>query len=302
VLAEACEGKLSPITWFRTDWQRGGAATGTAEFQLGGGRTAPVVVKLPVVQRELLWISRLQDGNDQQASVVPRLYASGDALGGYDLAWMVVERFSHGPLGAHWHDDHTVRMAEAAARFYAGAGRYPVDQAARDEPWEELVDDARESLRVNDVPRRKQWRTAVKTLRSRLGPIVEQWEARDAGEWLHGDLHLANAMCRVSLESGPVCLIDFGEVRCGHWVEDAIYLERQLWAKPQRLKAHKPVREIAVARRALGLTVDEDYPRLAMVRRALLAGTAPKYLKSEGDPRHLEACLDWLERALVDLK
>ncbi len=302
VLAEACEGRLSPITWFRADWQRGGAATGTAEFQLDAGETARVVVKLPVVPRELLWVNRLQDDEDQRGPVVPRLYASGDALAGYDLAWMVIERVAHGPLGAHWHDDHTARIAEAAARFYAGAARFPVDQAPRRELWEEMVDDARESLRVNEVPRSSQWRAAIKKLRGRLGPIVAEWEARDTDQWLHGDLHLANAMSRDSMESGPVCLIDFGEVRPGHWVEDAIYLERQLWARPQRLKAHKPVKEIAAARRSLGLTVDDDYPRLAMIRRALLAGTAPKYLKSEGDPRHLEACLDWLERALIELK
>jgi Ser/Thr protein kinase RdoA (MazF antagonist) len=166
----------------------------------------------------------------------------------------------------------------------------------------ELVEGARESLQVNDVPRRSQWRAMIKKLRGRLGPIVAEWEARDAGHWLHGDLHLANVMSRDSMESGPVCLIDFGEVRSGHWVEDAIYLERQLWARPQRLKAHKPAREIAAARRSLGLTVDEDYPRLAMIRRALMAATAPRFLKSEGDPRHLDACLDWLERALVELK
>jgi hypothetical protein len=302
VLAEACEGRLSPITWFRADWQRGGAATGTAEFQLDAGQTTRVVVKLPVVPREVLWVGRLQDEQDQREPVVPRLYASGDALAGYDLAWMVIERVAHGPLGAHWHDGHTVRMAEAAARFYAVAGKYPVDQAAREEPWEELVDGARESLRINDVPRHARWRTALKALRGRLGPIVEQWEARDKGQWMHGDLHLANAMSRESVESGPVCLIDFGQVRPGHWIEDAVYLERQLWARPQRLKASKPVREVAAARRALGLTVEEDYARLAMIRRALMAGTAPKYLKSEGDPRHLGACLDWVERALVELK
>ena len=49
MLAEACEGRLSTITWFRTDWQRGGAATGTAVFEGNGGAPAPVVVKLPVV-------------------------------------------------------------------------------------------------------------------------------------------------------------------------------------------------------------------------------------------------------------
>ena len=69
-----------------------------------------------------------------------------------------------------------------------------------------------------------------------------------------------------------------------------------------RIDAARPVRAIAQARRSAGLAVDDDYPRLAMVRRALLAGTAPRFLQSEGDPRHLEACLEWLERALVELK
>ena len=42
--------------------------------------------------------------------------------------------------------------------------------------------------------------------------------------------------------------------------------------------------------------------RLAMIRRGLLAATAPKFIRSEGHPRHLEACLKWLEAANVDLK
>jgi hypothetical protein len=301
VIAEACAGRLSPITWYRADWQRGGAATGTAAFTLDDGSTARVVVKLPVVPRERMWITRLQDDDDADA-VVPRLYASGHTLAGYDLAWIVIERVEHGPLGARWHDDHTARIAEAAARFHARAAAFPVDQAARSEPWAELVDGARESLRDNQVPRLKRWRVAVKTLRSRLGPIVEQWEARDTAQWVHGDLHLANAMSRVSMEAGPVCLVDFGEVRAGNWVEDAVFLERQLWARPERLKDRKPVRELAAARRKLGLAVEDDYHRLAMIRRALMAGTAPRFLQSEGDPRHLEACLDWLERALDELK
>ncbi len=84
VLADACEGRLSDITWFRTDWQRGGAATGTARYRLREGRVVDVVVKLPVVQRELLWMQRLQDSNGQGSAeglVVGRLYASGQTLG-----------------------------------------------------------------------------------------------------------------------------------------------------------------------------------------------------------------------------
>jgi hypothetical protein len=38
-----------------------------------------------------------------------------------------------------------------------------------------------------------------------------------------------------------------------------------------------------------------------MIRRALLAGTAPKFMRSEGHPRHLQACLNWLETALAEL-
>ncbi len=297
VLGDACDGKLSEITWFKADWQRGGAATGTATYRLDGGETADVVVKLPVVQRELLWMRRLQ-----KASVVPKLYASGDTLGGYDLAWVVIERFPYGPLGTHWHDDHTERVADAAARFYEASSHYPVDLDPVKEPWADLLRDAQESLNINDVPNKPQWKKAVKTLRGRLEVISESWEARDATQWLHGDLHLANAMSRVGLESGPVCLIDLAEVRAGHWIEDAVYFERQLWGRPDRLKTHKPVKAIAGARRRRGLSVEDNYARLAMVRRALLAGTAPKYLKSEGDRRHLETCLDWLERALVELK
>jgi hypothetical protein len=101
---------------------------------------------------------------------------------------------------------------------------------------------------------------------------------------------------------GPVCLIDLAEVHAGHWIEDAVYLERQLWARPERLKAHKPVREIAAARKRLGLSVDADYARLAMARRALLAATAPRFLKSEGHPAYLDACLGWLEIALSEFK
>ena len=299
VLAEACEGRLSEVTWFRTDWQRGGAATGTALYRLADAATVAVVVKLPVVHRELLWMRRLQDGGD---NVVPRLYASGETLGGYDLSWLVIEHFDQGPLGTHWHDDHVTRIADAAARFQMAALTWPVDQPARREPWEDLIKEAQKSLRNNPVQRRHQWRAALKTLRSHLHSIVEDWEARDTAQWVHGDLHLANAMSRESMESGPVCLIDLAEVRVGHWVEDAVYLERQLWARPQRLKGHGPVKAIAAARRRWQLPVEDDYSRLAMIRRALLAGTALGFLQSEGDPRYLGACLGWLERAVVELK
>jgi hypothetical protein len=109
-------------------------------------------------------------------------------------------------------------------------------------------------------------------------------------------------MSRVSMDAGPVCLIDLAEVHAGNWIEDAVYLERQLWARPQRLHPHKPVKALAAARKRLGLHVESEYPRLAMIRRGLLAATAPRFIKSEGHPAYLDACLERLEIALNDLK
>lgn len=300
LLREACDDRLGEIAWFKADWQRGGAATGIADWEEPDGSTVKVVLKMPVVQRELTWMRRLQAKNDQPP-VVPRLFASGEVVGGYDLAWIVIEHLRHGPLGLHWHDDHVTRIAEAAARFHAAAGEFPVDQPARRESWDRMLGEAMDSVRINPIEDQNAWIAALKRLRTNLDTLVEEWRARPVGEWQHGDLHIANAMSRTSLEAGDVCLIDLAEVHAGHWVEDAVYFERQLWARPERMQPVKPVRAIANARKTLGLTVEPDYPRLAMIRRALLAGTAPKFMRSEGHPRHLKACLEWLETALAEL-
>ena len=305
LVAQACDGRLGEVTWFRTDWQRGGAATGKSTYLLEDGTRAEVVLKLPVVQRELLWTQRLQsspDGNDRQSIPIPRLFACGETIGGYDLAWLVIEHVPHGPLGLHWHEDHVPRIADAVARFHAAADVFPIDQDPKTELWQDLIADASESARVNHVGHQQRWTAALKLMRQRIGRVLTEWNARDTNHWLHGDVHLANAMSRTGMDHGPVCLIDMAEVHVGHWVEDAVYLERQLWARPERIQTHKPVKLIAAARKRLGLPVEIDYPRLAMIRRALLAATAPKFLKSEGHPAYLDACLTWLEIALNELK
>jgi hypothetical protein len=302
LLADACAGRLGEITWFRADWQRGGAATGRATFLDDASEPMAVVVKLPVGARELLWTRRLEQVSTDGASVAPRLLASGEYLGGYDLAWMVIEHFAHGPLGLHWHDNHVPRIADAIARFHAATAPFEVDQPARREPWDELVQEAADSVRTNHLAEESRWLAGLKSLRARLPELAAAWESRPLSGWLHGDPHMANAMSRQAIDEGPVSLIDLAEVHPGHWVEDAIYLERQLWARPERLKPVRPVRAVAEARKLYGLPVEPDHPRLAMIRRALLAATAPRFLRSEGHPRHLEACLGWLETALRELK
>jgi len=316
-LIETCDGQLGELRWFRTDWQRGGAATARAKWSAhcsdcdsdsSGSSTkasaAPrdvenVVVKLPVNTRELNWMRRLQ--RSDRLPVIPRLLASGDALAQYDLGWVVIEQLPFGPLGGHWHESHVDRIAEAIAQFSLDAKPFPVDRAARHEDWERLLSSAREAVKVNRVPNRQRWTAALRTAAHRWHQLVAIWEARAPLEWIHGDLHLANAMSRVGHAHGDVCLIDLAEVRPGHWLEDAIYLERQLWARPERLRGHQPARAIADARRARGLENGDDVAHLAQVRRTLLAATSLAFLKSEGAPSYLGACLDRLESGLGSL-
>lgn len=299
MLEASCEGRLRNLRWFRADWQRGGAATAHAEFTDDQNQTHRVIVKLPVGASELTWTRRLQCG--EQHPVIPRLHASGDAVGGFDLAWIVIEALPHGPLGARWQDSSILRIAEAAARFHHAASTFIIDRVPVQEDWTALLKAARDSVQTNHLAEKSRWTAALKTLAARLDALVREWNHRAMDTWVHGDLHPANAMCRHSNDNAEVVLIDLAEVRPGHWIEDAVFLERLFWAHPDHIKIHKPVRAIGDARKRLGLPVNDDDRRLAAIRRALLAATAPKFMKTEGNPAHLAACLNRLEASLLEL-
>lgn len=96
-LRDACENRLSTVNWFRTDWQRGGALTGYATYRDDAGKDQNVVVKLPVGPTERRWLARLGRTSN---GVVPRVWATGQSLGEYDMAWVVMEQLPHGPLGS----------------------------------------------------------------------------------------------------------------------------------------------------------------------------------------------------------
>lgn len=298
-LQEACNGRLDEVSWFRADWQRGGASTARAIWKVKDQPDRPAVIKFPVIPRELYWTRRLQNADGSAPTMVPHLYASGQSLGNYDLAWMVIEQLPYGPLGMRWHRDHMLRICQAAALFQKATFDLPVEDARpRIESWVELLDRARSGVRDNAVPHAPRWVSALKRVQRACDELVTHWRDRDGSHWIHGDLHMANAMSRDSAQAGNVILIDLAEVRCGHWTEDAVFLERQLWARPDRLESTKPVREMARARRRLGLEVEEDAMELIDIRRVLMAATAPAFLRTEGHPRHLNGALAQLEAAL----
>lgn len=304
LLREACAGRLGAISWFRTDWQRGGAKTGRATFATEQGED-DVVVKIPIGPVEYLWNNRLQQQQDDDEAesygVTPRLYASETTLGEYDLAWMVIERLPQGPLFSLQRHDAIELMADVIARFHRQSSRFAIDKPARQEDWHALIDKARGKCKTNMVKHEQRWRAMFKTLHKRLDRLVQEWEQRTVTDWCHGDVHPLNAMSRSNRPEDPALLIDLANVHAGHWVEDAVYLERIYWPRRAVIEEHPPVRLIARHRKKLGMPLGDDYARQADIRRALLAATAAAFLRTEGSPAYLEACLDTLERVMARL-
>jgi Ser/Thr protein kinase RdoA (MazF antagonist) len=202
----------------------------------------------------------------------------------------------------HWEDTHVARIAEAVTHFHSQTSAFEVDPSlvAR-EDWAQTLDRAINATEANPLEHKAQWKRMHKRLGRALDGLVEQWRARPLEHWVHGDLHLANALCRCDAPDDPVILIDLAEVRPGHWVEDAVYLERQLWSRSHRL-AMAPVKTMRAARRTRGLAISDADHVLADIRRLLMASTAPAFLRTEGQPKHLEACLEQATEAATRLQ
>ena len=98
--------------------------------------------------------------------------------------------------------------------------------------------------------------------------------------------------------AGRCVLLDLAFVHPGHWVEDAIYVERQFWAHPALLGKSKPVSLMGRHRRTLGLVSRGDHTRLASARRVLMAGCAPAWWDTEGSPAYGRRALQILETHL----
>jgi hypothetical protein len=291
VLRRICYGRLSEVNWFRTDWQRGGAMTGYATYLDDAGKPQPVVVKLPVPPGELGWLTRLQNWPD----IVPKAYAYDADLGGYDMAWVVMERIGYGPLGSAWNGREFDLLVEAVGRFYSAAATVPVNAAPPYRDWTAIFHKTRENIHRHQVANEQRWNHALKKANRKLKEWLSIWNDRPVDHWCHGDLHLANAMTRQPAPQGPAVLLDFGQTHAGHWVEDAIYFEHLFWPRRHRLAGRKLCSLIAHERKRLGLRVEADWPRLASIRRALLAIGVPATLDFDGEPHHVEAALGVLE-------
>ena len=289
-LRDACGGRLSPINWFRTDWQRGGALTGYATFDADDGHRA-VVTKMPVPPGERRWLADLQPAGD----VAPRLFAHGETLGGYDIAWVVMERLPHGPLGPQWDGAEFDLLIDAAGRFYAAAAAIPLRGEPPRRPWAELYEKARKNVHDHALPQEQRWKVALKKAHRKLRDWCKTFDDRPADHWCHGDLHLGNALTRDDPPAGPALLIDYAQTHVGCWVDDALYFEHLFWARPQWLAGRKLCKALAHARRDRGLPVDPHWADHAAALRGLIAMSTPARLYDDGNPAHLHAALETLE-------
>jgi phosphotransferase family enzyme len=297
-LLEQCAGKLRDLAWFRSSWQRGGAATGFATWH-DGGQTSPVMVKLPVGPLEYRWTIQLS--SPATATSTPRVLASGTAIDGYDLAWLVVERLGTQTLTHGWCQHSLECLLRSAAQMQArAAAAAPIGAKPSEFDWDRLLHRARSLIRESALPEAQHWNEAVKRVQKVLPILAQRWAARPVDSWCHGDLHPGNAMWRGGGDAkAPACvLIDLALVHAGHWVEDAVYLERQFWGRSDQLFGVHPVSLLARYRRELGLPTTGDYGALANLRRVLMAACAPVWVAGEGHPRYLHAALDTIDKLL----
>ncbi len=299
-LREACAGRLGVVRWFRTDWQRGGAATGFSTFTYEGeAKPRDVVVKLPIGPTEHRTLVEL----GKTDAPTPRVAADGWELGSYDVGWVVMEKLPGTPLSVQ--NGHAKasfdELATAAAGYYKHAAEaWPIDPGkAQQVDWAKVIEQAREAVKVSHIAHEAQWTDAIKKVQKGLAGVVARWDARPINAWKHGDLHAGNAMRRPEGSPwGPACcvLLDFAEVSPGHWVEDAVYMERLHWAHTEQIDGVKPVSLLAKARKQAGLENGDDYGDLANIRRLLVAAAAPAFLRTDGNPRYLDAALGVMER------
>jgi hypothetical protein len=307
---DACSGCLGEIEWFRSTWQRGGAATGNAVWTTRSGKAIPVMVKAPIGPVEFAWTTRLgatePDRWDQPSSPAPptpRVLAGAETLGPYDLGWLVLERFPGRPLATAVDRPALEAILEALADFQARAGAAAPFTPPPPEPdWAGAIDLARRVTSEGALADAARWNLAIRKFQKLLPRLLDLWAERPINAWRHGDVHPGNAMWRIVPDGArSVALIDLALICSGHWAEDAIYLQRQFWGREEVLGGLKPVRRLAKCRKGLGLEVDEGYGPLVRIRRALAAATAPAQLEVDSSSAYVAASLEVLEGLLDPL-
>ncbi|QOJ00472.1 MAG: aminoglycoside phosphotransferase family protein [Phycisphaeraceae bacterium] len=300
-IREACGGRLGPVEWFRSAWQSSGSATGFASWSADPGPgPAGAMIKIPVSEGELRWTRDIAGVDDDPP--VPRVLGHGETAAGKPVRWLVVERLAGKPLSAGLDERGATDLIATTFAFHAAAAKVrPVDEAPKPVDWADAVHRAREAVKTHGMPEPGRWAEALRHIEKAAGHLAARWEARPINTWCHGDLHPGNALRRGG-HTGRCVLVDLDLVHAGHWIEDAVYFERQYWGHMDLLGGVKPVSALARLRREAGYLDDGNYADLANVRRVLMAALVPLFFDREHNAKYVRAAVETIERTLPQIK
>jgi hypothetical protein len=239
------------------------------------------LLKVNVPADQLWWARQLARSAPE---LLPRVYASGDTLGGERLGWVLWERVRNG-LHPGWAGREFDMLLEAGVRFQIAA-RPLAGTAAAAGVLNELRAESIAALMEQGVRR-----GAPGPASQVLERFAEHWDwvaGACESEICHGDLHMANALCRDDPPGGEALLIDHHPIRMPWACEPA--KPEILNADPARPGCRDLVARQAAIRLQHGLSAPAgaDLARLQAIVLGWWALQMWAYIGSSPDPQWRE--------------
>jgi hypothetical protein len=281
VLAE--EGITSVASQIELDAQQWGQS-GLHFSALHEATGVPLLLKVNVARDQLWWTRLLAQHHPEQ---IPHIYASGERLGNETIGSVLWERVAGG-LHPGWHGREFTMLLEAGVQFQLLARQHAADAAAAGVLHE---------LRLTDLVRRLEAgieRAAPGPGATLLRRLEEDWAWVSAvceTALCHGDLHMANVLCREGPPGGQALLIDHHPTRMP-WACEAARLEI-LNAEPARAGCRGLVAQEATIRARHGLSAPSgaDLVRLQAITLGWYAIDIWAHVGPEPNP-------SWRDRAV----
>jgi hypothetical protein len=239
---------------------------------------APALLKVNVATDQLWWTRLLAQ---EYPALLPHVFAAGEYVGGQKLGWILWERV-RGGLHPGWQGREFDMILEAGVRFQVASRKLAHSAQAAGLLAELHVEDLAE--RLEQGVRRAAPGPAKRVLRR----VFEHWawvKESCETEVCHGDLHLANALCRDEPPGGEALLIDHHPTRMP-WVCEAAKPEI-LNAEPSRTGCRGLVAKQAAIRSRLGLSAPTgaELERLQAIVLGWWAIQTWAYIGPSPDPR-----------------
>ena len=236
IISVVSEIELDPQPWGRSALHFSARLIASGE---------PTLLKVNVARDQLWWTRSLAQ---EYPELIPSVFAAGERVDGERLGWILWERV-RGGLHPGWEGREFEMILEAGVRFQVASRKLAHSAQAAGVLDELQVENLAERLEQGVC------RAAPGPAEKVLGRVFEHWAwIKDICETevCHGDLHMANALCRAEPPGGEALLIDHHPTRMP-WACDAAKPEI-LNAEPSRKGCRGLVAKQAQIRSRLGLS------------------------------------------------